>query len=91
LDWRVELTPSASRELRKLNRQVARRIGSHLQNLVASCHERRQRDKGLTSTQVGLWDYRVVVYRVISQLKEVLGDGGANRSTQTSLPMMNAW
>ena len=31
--WRIELTPAAARELRKLNRQVVRRIGAYLQDL----------------------------------------------------------
>ena len=45
--WRIEFTPAAARALRKLDRQVARRIGRYLQDLV-----------GLWRYRVG--DYRVI-------------------------------
>ena len=50
--WRIEFTPAAAKELRKLDRQIARRIGAYLQDLVASCDEPRQRGKGLTANWV---------------------------------------
>jgi mRNA interferase RelE/StbE len=70
LTWRIEFTPAAAKELRKPDRLVARRIGRYLQDLVASCGDPRQRGKGLTANQAGLWRYRVGDYRVICQLEE---------------------
>jgi mRNA interferase RelE/StbE len=70
LAWRIEVTPAAARELRKLDRQVAQRIGAYLQDLVASCGNPRQRGKGLTANRVGLWRYRVGDYRVICHLED---------------------
>jgi mRNA interferase RelE/StbE len=70
LAWRVEVTPAAAKELRKLNRQVARRIGDYLQDLVCTCGDPRQRGKGLTANMAGLWRYRVGDHRVICQLED---------------------
>jgi hypothetical protein len=36
LAWRVEVTPAAAKELRKLDRQVAMCIGAYLQELVTA-------------------------------------------------------
>jgi len=70
LTWRIEFTPAAAKALRKLDRQVARRMGRYLQDLVASCRDPSQRGKVLTANQVGLWRYRVGDYRVICQLED---------------------
>lgn len=70
MTWWIEFTPVAAKELRKLDRPVVRRIGRYLQDLVASCGDPRQRGKGLTANQAGLWRYRVVDDRVICQLEE---------------------
>lgn len=68
--WRVEVTPAAAKELRKLDRQVARRIGAYLQELVTTCGDPRKRGKGLTANWAGLWRYRVGDHRVICQLED---------------------
>ena len=68
MTWRIEFTPAAAKELRRLDRPVARRIGRYLQDLVASCGDPRQRGKGLTANQAGLWRYRVGDYRVIYEI-----------------------
>ena len=68
--WRIEFTPAAARELRKLDRQAARRIGVYLQDLLISCGDPRQRGKALTANWAGLWRYRVGDHRVICQLED---------------------
>lgn len=70
--WRIEVTPAAVKELRKLDRQVARRIAAYLEELVTSCSDPRQRGQGLTANWAGLWRYRVGDYRVICQLEDEL-------------------
>lgn len=70
--WRVEFIPAAQRELGKLDRQVARRIGTYLQEVVTSCSDPRQRGKGLTANRTGLWRYRVGDYRVICEIQDGL-------------------
>jgi mRNA interferase RelE/StbE len=56
LAWRLEVTPAAAKELRKVDRQVARRIGAYLQDLSANW--------------AGLWRYREGDHRVICQLED---------------------
>lgn len=68
--WRIEVIPSAAKELRKLDRQVARRIGAYLNELATTCSNPRQRGKGLTANKSGLWRYRVGDYRIICQLED---------------------
>lgn len=70
--WRVEFTPAAERELGKLDRQAARRIGGYLQELVTSCEDPRQRGKGLRAGLAGLWRYRVGDYRLICEIQDGL-------------------
>jgi mRNA interferase RelE/StbE len=70
LTWRVEIIPAAARELRKLDRQAAQRIGAYLQEVVTSCSHPRERGKALTANRVGLWRYRVGDYRVICELED---------------------
>ena len=68
--WRIEFTPAAAKELRKLDRQIARRISAYLQDLVASCSDPRQRGKRLTANWAGLWRYRVGDCRVICDIQD---------------------
>jgi len=68
LAWRVEITPAAAKELGRIDRQTARRIGDYLRDLVATCSDPRQRGQGLTAGLTGLWRYRVGDYRVINHL-----------------------
>jgi mRNA interferase RelE/StbE len=70
LAWRVEVTPAAAREWRKLDRQAAQRIGAYLQEVVTSCSHPRERGTSLTANRVGLWRYRVGDYRVIFELED---------------------
>lgn len=68
--WRIEVTPSATRQLRKLDRQAVRRIGDYLRELAATCEDPRQRGKGLTANLSGLWRYGVGDYRVICEIED---------------------
>jgi mRNA interferase RelE/StbE len=70
LAWRVEFIPAAAKELRKLDRQAAQRIGAYLQEVVSSCGDPRERGKALSANRVGLWRYRVGDYRVICELED---------------------
>lgn len=70
MSWTVEFTPAAAKELRKLDRQTARRIGTYLQEVVSTCSHPRERGKGLTANRVGLWRYRVGDHRVICELED---------------------
>lgn len=68
--WRVDFTPAAAKQLRKLDRQIGGRIAAYLQEVVSSCGHPRERGRGLTANRAGLWRYRVGDYRVICDLEE---------------------
>lgn len=67
---RIEVTPAAAKELLKLDREVARRIGAYLEDLVPTCGDPWQRGKHLAANWSGLWRYRVGDHRVICQLED---------------------
>ena len=67
LTFKVEYTETALRQLRKLDRQVARRLVDYLDE-VAALDDPRTRGKGLTGDRAGVWRDRVGDYRVLCQL-----------------------
>lgn len=68
--WSVEVSPSAERQLQKLDRSTASRITKYLAALVADCSDPRQRGKGLIANLSGLWRYRVGDFRVLCRLED---------------------
>ncbi|MFN4002158.1 type II toxin-antitoxin system RelE family toxin [Microcella sp.] len=67
--YEVEYTATALRQLRKLDRQVARRIVDYLDE-VASLEDPRSRGKALVGDRAGVWRYRVGDYRVLCELRD---------------------
>lgn len=65
----VEYTATVLRQLRKLDRQVARRIVDYLDE-VAGLDDPRSRGKGLVGDRVGIWRYRVGDYRVLCEIRD---------------------
>ena len=69
--WKIEYTHTAKSQLKKLDRQVAKRILHYVDEL--SClTEPHQRGKVLTGPLGGFWRYRVGDYRVICDIKNQL-------------------
>ena len=66
--WSVELSATAEKQLRKLDRQWQATILDYLEDEVASLADPRTKGKGLVGDRKGLWRYRVGDYRVICQL-----------------------
>lgn len=66
--FEVEYTATALRHLRKLDRQVARKIVDYLDE-VASLDDPRSRGKALVGDRAGIWRYRVGDYRVLCELR----------------------
>jgi mRNA interferase RelE/StbE len=62
--WRIEVSPRAEKVLRKLDRQVARRVRDSLIRL-ASMTDPTSSCKPLSGPLTGLWRYRVGDYRII--------------------------
>lgn len=65
--FRVEYTETALRQLRRLDRRVARRLVDYLDQ-IAALDNPRDRGKGLTGDRTGVWRYRVGDYRVLCEL-----------------------
>lgn len=66
---RVEYRDTALRQLRKLDRQVARRIMDYLDE-VGALDDPRSRGRALVGDRAGLWRYRVGDYRVLCELRD---------------------
>ena len=63
--WVIEYTATAEKQLRKLDRQIARRILDYLDERIAPLEDPRTRGKALSGPLGELWRYRIGDYRVI--------------------------
>ena len=68
--WTIEYTETARRELRRLERQAARRILDYMDQRVALLDDPRRRGAALTKPLGDLWRYRVGRYRVICDIQD---------------------
>jgi mRNA interferase RelE/StbE len=69
LAYEVEYTATALRQLRKLDRQTARRIIDYLDD-VARLGDPRSRGKALVGDRVGIWRYRVGDFRILCEFRD---------------------
>jgi mRNA interferase RelE/StbE len=70
LAWTVDYTETARKQLRKLDKQVARRILDFLDERVAAAEEPRRVGKALTGPLGSFWRYRVGEYRIICDIQD---------------------
>jgi len=71
LGWRIEFEQAASKELTKLDRQVAQRIVEFLRKRVAPLVDPRSLGQSLQGARFGeFWKYRVGDYRVIARIED---------------------
>jgi mRNA interferase RelE/StbE len=69
--WKVELDPTAVRELHKIDQRQARRILAFLYERLASLDDPRSIGEALKGSRFGIyWKYRVGDYRVISSIED---------------------
>ena len=68
--WTVDYTETARKQLRKLDKQVARRILDFLDERVTTSEEPRSMGKALTGPLGSFWRYRVGEYRVICDIQD---------------------
>jgi mRNA interferase RelE/StbE len=68
MGYRVELTPEAARDLRKLDKQAAIRIQRFLQERVEATDDPRTLGGPLSG--VPYWRYRVGNYRVLADIQD---------------------
>jgi mRNA interferase RelE/StbE len=68
LAWTIEWSDSAKKQLRKLDRQVARQIADYLDTKAAP--QPRAVGKALTAQFASLWRYRVGDHRIIVSIQD---------------------
>jgi mRNA interferase RelE/StbE len=69
--WRIEVSDSAAKQLRKLDPQVARRILTFLRDRVALLDDPRSLGEALRGKDLGdFWKYRVGDWRIIADLDD---------------------
>ena len=68
--WTINYSDSALKELRKLNRQHAKRILDFMDKRIAVLDDPRNHGKALTGPLGALWRFRVGEYRVICDIQD---------------------
>jgi mRNA interferase RelE/StbE len=69
LAWNVELTATAEKQLKKLDRKWQGIILDYLDE-IAGLSDPRSRGKGLVGDRKGIWRYRVGDYRILCQIMD---------------------
>lgn len=70
MTWAIDYTDTAKTQLRKLDKQVARRILDYMDERIAGIESPRNTGKALTGALGGLWRYRVGDCRVICDIQD---------------------
>lgn len=69
--WRIEVSDSAAKQLRKLDPQVARRILTYLRDRIAPLDDPRSLGEALRGKDLGdFWKYRVGDWRIVADLDD---------------------
>lgn len=72
MTWRIELSTSAVRTLKKLDRQSHRRIADFIDKRLEAIDDPRRIGKPLQASLDRYWAYRVGDYRLICELKDAV-------------------
>jgi mRNA interferase RelE/StbE len=71
MGWRVELTGSAEKDLKKLGEVATRRILEFLRDRLAQSDDPRRLGEALKGTRFGeLWKYRLGDYRIVCRIED---------------------
>lgn len=68
--WTIEYTATARKQLRKLDKQIARQIVDFMDERIALLKDSRSVGKALVGALGGLWRYRVGDYRVVCEIRD---------------------
>ena len=69
MGYSVEYGETARKQLRELDRPVAKRVIDYLDE-VGTLDDARARGKGLVGARAGVWRYRVGDYRVLCEIRD---------------------
>ena len=67
--WTIEYTETAKKQLKKLDKQTARRVLDFMDERIATRQDPCSTGKALTGPLGGLWRYRVGDLRVICDIQ----------------------
>ena len=70
MTWTIEYTETARTQLRKLDKQMARRLVDYMNERIARLEDPRSLGMALTGPMGGLWRYRVGDCRVICDVQD---------------------
>jgi len=70
LAWSVDLTDTAKKGLRKIDKKWQSKILDYLEDDVATLEDPRSKGKALVGDKKGLWRYRVGDYRIICDIQD---------------------
>lgn len=70
MNYRVEFSKAALKELKKLDKQTAAMILGWVRKNLDGCTDPRQHGKGLTANRSGQWRYRVGDYRLLADIQD---------------------
>ena len=68
--WTIEFLPEAVKELKKLDRSVARRIITTLEERITTLDNPRTLGSALTGDHAGYWRWRIGDYRVVARIED---------------------
>ena len=68
--WTVEISDVAERQLRKLDRQIHKRILDWLDDRLEGCKNPRHFGESLKGNYAGFWRYRIGNYRVLCEIQD---------------------
>ncbi|MGA2400471.1 MAG: type II toxin-antitoxin system RelE/ParE family toxin [Syntrophobacteraceae bacterium] len=67
--WRIDYSDSVRRQLRKLDKQTARRILDYMDERIAPLEDPRSAGKALSGPLGEFWRYRVGDYRILCDIQ----------------------
>lgn len=70
MPWSVEIGDVAERQLRRLDRQVQKRLLDWLDDRIEGCKNPRHFGEPLKGTHAGFWRYRIGPYRVLCDIRD---------------------
>jgi mRNA interferase RelE/StbE len=70
LAWRVEISRTAEKQIKRLDRQTQAELVRYLRGRVQEAANPRQFGKALRGEKRGLWRYRVGDYRIICDIQD---------------------
>lgn len=70
MSYHVELTNTAKKQLKKMDRQTASILLGWMRKNLEGCENPRQHGKSLSANRSGQWRYRVGDYRLIAEIED---------------------